>query len=366
MFDPARLVRLSGAFLVYQAVALFFFGSTLLFHFSDFHAGSGPDPQFMLWSVAWWPYALSHHVNPLFSRLVWAPEGFDVVWSTSINLQSLLAAPITLRWGPVVSLNLLALTMPALTALSGFILASRLVGKLGPALLGGYLYGFSPFMVGHQAGAHIVLTSAFMIPAIILLTLNRLDDRIGARAFVLLLSFLLVCQFLMALELLGTIGLFGTTALVIAWIIWPERRARLQSTAALIAVALLLAALAFSPMLVHVLTESGVGRHRVWTDNGADLFELIVPGKFFLVGRSSAGVAARRRTDILRATSAVMSACRYCSSRSFSAMRDGSSGARVFWLRCSRSSTSRRLGRRCTFAGSSSVRCRGSSSASCP
>ena len=284
MIDPARLARSLGAYLVYQAVAILFFGRTLLFHFADFHAGSGPDPQFMLWSVAWWPYALSHHVNPLFSRLVWAPDGFDVVWSTSINLQSIMLAPLTIRVGPVVTLNLLALTMPALTALAGFVLAYRLVGKTGPALLGGYLYGFSPFMVGHQAGAHIVLTTAFMIPAIILLTLRRIDDRVGTRAFVAGLAFLFVCQFLMGLELLGTIGLFGGIALGVAWLIWPERRARLQATAVLIATALTLTAIVLGPLMFHVLTGSGMGRHRVWADHGVDLFELIAPGKFFLLG----------------------------------------------------------------------------------
>ena len=284
MSDSARVARLLGVFLVYQAVAILFYGRTLLFHFADYHAGSGPDPQFMLWSVAWWPYALSHHVNPLFSKLVWAPEGFDVVWSTSINLLSIVAAPLTLRFGPVVSLNLLALTMPALTALAGFVLARRLVGKTGPALLGGYLYGFSPFMVGHQAGAHIVLTTAFMIPAIILLTLGRIEDRVGATAFVVGLALLFVCQFLMGLELLGTIGLFGATALGVAWLIWPERRARLQSIGALIAAALALTTIVLAPLLFHVLTGSGMGRHRVWADHGVDLFELIAPGKFFLLG----------------------------------------------------------------------------------
>jgi hypothetical protein len=112
-------------------------------------------------------------------------------------------APLTLRWGPVVSLNLLAL--PPLTALAGFILAYRLVGKAGPALLGGYLYGFSPFMVDHQADAHIGLTSALIIPVIVLLTLDRRDDCIGAWVFVLSLAFLFICRFLMGLELLGTI-----------------------------------------------------------------------------------------------------------------------------------------------------------------
>jgi hypothetical protein len=79
---------------------------------------------------------------------------------------------------------------------------------------------------------------------------------------------------------------FGGIALVVAWVIWAELRARLQSIAALIAAALMLAALALSPKLIHVHAESGMGQHRVWADNGVDLFELIVPGKLFLMGEA--------------------------------------------------------------------------------
>lgn len=280
----SRLVRLLGVFVVYQLAALTLYGLSLLARFSDYHAGSGPDPQFMLWSVAWWPYALAHHVNPMYTRLVWAPEGFDVIWSSASNLLSIAAAPLTLRFGPVASLNLLALSMPALSALAGFILTDRLVGQTAPALLGGYLYGFSPYMVGNQAGAHLGLAAAFMIPAVILLTLNRIEDRVSAVSFVLWLTLILVAQFLMGLELLASLGVFGAVALGIAGLFWPELRARLRSTAALIVLALLVMAVVLSPTLPYVLSGSGLGRHRVWANHGADLFELFVPGRFFLLG----------------------------------------------------------------------------------
>jgi hypothetical protein len=280
----ARIARLLAVLVVFQLIAVLQYGRNLVFHPADYLAGSGPDPQFMLWSVAWWPYAISHHVNPLFCKLVWAPKGFDVVWSTSINLQSIVAAPLTARWGPVVSLNLLALVMPALSALAAFVLVRRIVGATMPALLGGYLYGFSPFMVGHQAGAHVVLTSTFLIPLIVLLALRQLERGGGSIWFVLVLASLLVAQFLMSLEMLGTSVIFGAAALGVAWMCWPERRGALRSLTILVIAALVLTAIALAPLLHHVLTSSGMGRHRVWADTGADLFELIVPGGFFLLG----------------------------------------------------------------------------------
>jgi hypothetical protein len=137
-----------AAYLVYQTVALFSFGLPLAAHFATAHAGSGPDPQFMLWSVAWWPYALGHHLNPLFTKSLWAPEGFNLAWSTSNLLQGLAISPITARFGPIAALNVLQLLMPALDAWAAFILMRGVVGKPVPALLGGYLYGFSPLSSG--------------------------------------------------------------------------------------------------------------------------------------------------------------------------------------------------------------------------
>ena len=302
----ARIAHLLAVLVAYQLIALLFYGYNLVFHLADFQAGSGPDPQFMLWSVAWWPYAISHHVNPLFCKLVWAPKGFDVVWSTSINLQSIVIAPLTSRWGPVVSLNLLALVMPALSAWAAFVLARRIVRATMPALLSGYLYGFSPFMVGHQAGAHVVLTSAFLIPLIVLLALQQLEHCGGSIGFVLALTFLIVAQFLMSLELVGTSVIFGVAALGVAWMCWPERRAALRSLAMRISAALVLAVTALAPLLHHVLASSGMGRHRVWADTGADLFELIVPGGFFLLGIFWARGAAKAFTSTLRERSVVM------------------------------------------------------------
>src|SRR5580700_115964 len=35
---------------------------------------SSQDPNFYTWSLRWWPYAVSHGLNPLFSRQIGAPS----------------------------------------------------------------------------------------------------------------------------------------------------------------------------------------------------------------------------------------------------------------------------------------------------
>ncbi len=261
------------------------FGLPLVGRFTSVYAGSGPDPQFMLWSIAWWPYALSHHLNPLHTNLVWAPDGFDLTWSTSNLLQGLLIAPITARFGPIAALNVLQLMMPAISAWSGFLLIRELTKREWPAVLGGYLYGFSPFIIGHQMGAHLFASAAFLLPLMVLLTIRQLEGRLSDRAFVALLATSLIAQFLMGLELLASAGLFGTIALLVAWIVWRDRRGDLVRSAKLVFIAIAVAALALAPILVPTFRASGMGRHHVWSDHGVDLLELLLPGSNFLLGR---------------------------------------------------------------------------------
>src|SRR5580698_5278905 len=97
--------------LFYQAVAAIYYGRPLWGKFTTFYAGQSSDPAYYLWCMTWWPYALSHRLNPFLTKLLWAPEGFNVTWSTSIPLLSFAAAPITLTCGPVVAFNLLNLLL---------------------------------------------------------------------------------------------------------------------------------------------------------------------------------------------------------------------------------------------------------------
>ena len=38
-------------------------------------AGQGSDPSAFIWFFAWWPWAIAHHTNPLFTNLLWQPAG---------------------------------------------------------------------------------------------------------------------------------------------------------------------------------------------------------------------------------------------------------------------------------------------------
>jgi hypothetical protein len=188
-------------------------------------------------------------------------------------------------YGPVVAMNLLALLTPALAALFAFLLISRLLGgQTWAALLGGYLFGFSPFIVGHQAPGHVVFFGAFLLPATIHLVFSRLHDEISGRAFLLALTAILVSQFLILMELFATMVFFGTIALGTAYFNWPSLRTRLRSMAWLSLIALAITAVLISPILYFALIGSGMGLQTPWSPLGGDLLELLIPKNALLLG----------------------------------------------------------------------------------
>jgi hypothetical protein len=127
-------------------------------------------PQF-LWFLRWYAFALTHG-QPLFvSDYVNYPGGVNLMWNTSIPLLALLVSPVTVMGGPVVALNILTTLAPALTAWTAFLALRRYVMRPSAALLGGAVFGFSPFVMT-QSG-HLQLAFAAMVP-LIWLTLDEI------------------------------------------------------------------------------------------------------------------------------------------------------------------------------------------------
>ena len=90
------------------------------------------DPNFYTWCLRWWPYAIGHGLNPFFTHLVRAPAGHSLAWVTAIPPIALLAAPLTLTAGPIVTFNLLVILAPPLAAWAAFVLCRRRDGSAEP------------------------------------------------------------------------------------------------------------------------------------------------------------------------------------------------------------------------------------------
>ena len=89
-----------GAFTFYLALSIPFFGRALFGHLSDFYFGIGVDPGLMMWSLVWWPHALANGLNPLLTKAIWAPSGFNFAWEPASRSRASWPVRLRSRWDP--------------------------------------------------------------------------------------------------------------------------------------------------------------------------------------------------------------------------------------------------------------------------
>jgi len=58
-------------FLLYLGISFCFFGSII--DFKTNYIGEGSNPFAYIWFLNWWPWALTHGLNPMISHYVWYP-----------------------------------------------------------------------------------------------------------------------------------------------------------------------------------------------------------------------------------------------------------------------------------------------------
>ena len=110
-------------------------------------AQGGFDPNFYVWALHWWPYALGHGLNPLHSAQIGAPAGYSLAWVTTVPPLALLLAPVTLTAGPVAAFSLLVVAGAPVSGWGAFVLCRRLTGRFWASLAGGAPHGYE---VGYQ------------------------------------------------------------------------------------------------------------------------------------------------------------------------------------------------------------------------
>jgi hypothetical protein len=125
-------------------------------------AGRG-DGALMSWFLRWTPRAVGGGLNPLFTDYLNAPNGVNVLWNTSLLLPGLLLGPVTAAFGPVLTYNLLSTLALCLSAFTATIAFRRYLHSGLAAVIGGLVYGFSPYMLA-QDRAHLQLSLAFLPP----------------------------------------------------------------------------------------------------------------------------------------------------------------------------------------------------------
>ena len=266
----------SAAFFFYFCLSIGFFG--LRFPLTHWLLGVGSDPKSSVWFLEWWPWAVVHGRSPFWSHAVFAPAGYSMAWATSLGTASLLALPITLSAGPVAAFNVLTLAAPALAGASCFVLARAVTKDQTVSAVAGFLFAFSGYEDGQLLG-HLNLDLTFLLPIVVLLVIRRLSGELRRGRFIGLLALALFMQFGLSSELFATMVAFGLGALSVAILLGGNDAAVRRLALVDCAIALALATILITPMLVSMWRGSGdmpdfVNSPITYSD---DLLNLVVP-----------------------------------------------------------------------------------------
>jgi len=269
-----------AALAAYCLLAVLYLGVRLLEPGRQY-VGYDVDPQLFMWAFAWWPHAILHGQNPFVTHAIWAPGGVNLTWATSVPGLALLFSPLTLLFGPVASYNTAAILIPALNAWTAFLLCRRLTRSFWPSLVGGYLFGFSSYVLGQTEG-HPHMSAVFLLPLVVLVVLRFLDGELDARGLIVRLGLLLALELLFSTELTFTLALALVGGLALAFALVPTRRSRLKSLVPAIIGAYAFAGVVTSPFLYYALTDFQRGALHVPEHFVTDLLNFVVPTKLVL------------------------------------------------------------------------------------
>ena len=163
-------------------------------------AQGGFDPNFYVWALHWWPYALGHGLDPLRSAQIGAPAGYSLTWVTTVPPLALLMTPVTLTAGPVAAFSLLVVAGVPVSGWGAFVLCRRLTGRFWASLAGGAAFGFSAFEVNHAYTGQLNLGVSVLLPLLAYLMVAWRDGAVGPRAFVTWTALALTVQAYLFLE----------------------------------------------------------------------------------------------------------------------------------------------------------------------
>jgi hypothetical protein len=270
----------------FAAVAFAYFGARLASHPGRDLLGYGRDPQIFIWSFAWWLHALEDGLNPFYSHAIYAPDGVNLVWTTTVPGLALLFTPLTALVGPTASFNVAEMLVPAVSAFTAYLLCRQLTRSLWPSLVGGYLFGFSSYMLGQEQG-HLHMTAVFLLPLMALAVVRYLQGEIDGRGVAWRLGVLFGLQFWLSTEVLLTAAIVLAVALALAYWLLPATRSRLRAGLVPLFSAAGIALLVAAPLVYYAITGFQSESINVPALFDGDIVNFFVPTHFTWLGGSA-------------------------------------------------------------------------------
>jgi hypothetical protein len=245
------------------------------------------DPNFYTWAMQWWPYAVSHGINPLYSTQIGAPGGYNLAWATTTPSVGLLMWPVTAAVGIVASFNLTLLIIPPVSAWAAFVAARRLTGRFWASLLAGAAYGLTPFELVHDWQGQPNLTVIALFPLMVYLVVRWWDGSLGRTGFISWMTVAMAVEFYTFNEAFADMTVIWAGGLVIGFVV-AGRAAWLKVArlGLLTAIAYVGAVVLSAPYLVYALRHYPKALTRQQPAFSLHLIRLVLPvsDKLFLFG----------------------------------------------------------------------------------
>lgn len=270
------------ALAVYVGVMIVAFGWALVTQMDKPVVGQTEvDPNFYIWAWRWWPYAVSHWTNPLFSNQIGAPGGYNLAWATTSPSVALLVWPFTAWLGPVFSFNLTLLLAPPAAAWSAFIVARRLTGSFWAALPAGAIFGFNVYMIAHSISGQPNLTVTLLLPLIVYLVLRWWDGSLGRLGYMIWMTVAVALEFYTFIEAYAEMTLVWVLGLLLAFaVVRRADRRKVIRLAVHTAIAYVGALVLSAPYLIYALKNNNSDQlTRQLPQFSLDLGTLVLPRK---------------------------------------------------------------------------------------
>jgi hypothetical protein len=189
---------------------------------SRMQAGDVTDVNLFSWFMRYSAESVAHGSLPaLVTTAMNAPHGINLMWNTSLLLPGVLLTPVTLLAGAQTSLTLLLTLGFAGSAASLYWVLRRWGVSIGPAALGGAVYGFSPALLSSAVG-HYHLEFAVLPPLMIDAVLRIVTGRGHPVRNGIWLGLLAAAQVFIGEELLVDTALAAVVVLVVLIVMAPR------------------------------------------------------------------------------------------------------------------------------------------------
>jgi hypothetical protein len=258
--------------------------------------GGRGDSGIIIWFLRWIPFALDNGEELLFSDYLNHPDGVNLMWNASLPLLGFVLAPLTARWGPVLTFNVVLVLANGLSAWAAYLAIRRYVPGHLAAAVGGLVFGFSPAIRGQSNHPHI--SFAFLVP-LMLLAVDEILVRQRRPPWLVgpLLGLMAGCQLLIGEELLAATVLFGILLLLVLVANNPgallDRRRVVHALVAFALAAAVGGAIAAKPLSVQFTGPQRVEGDITKRIFGHDLLGFVVPGSAQLLSSRRSAAQAR-------------------------------------------------------------------------